>query len=110
MIEKLFNQGNYAATKQLLDASIVRHEAFASNLSNIETPGYKRLDLPPDFQKDLVTRMNSGAKGPAPILIEDSLSPAKDRRTDRGLSAGQTARTLVTVSISRRVRPSKSPP
>lgn len=79
MIEKLFNQGNYAATKQLLDAGVVRHEALASNLANIETPGYKRLDLPPDFQKDLVTRMNSGGKGPAPVLIEDTLSPAKGK-------------------------------
>lgn len=79
MIEKLFNQGNYAATKQLLDAGIVRHEALASNLANIETPGYKRLDLPPDFQKDLVSRMNSGGKGIPPILIPDTASPAKGK-------------------------------
>lgn len=79
MIENLFNQGNYAVTKQMLDASVVRHEALASNLANIETPGYKRLDLPPDFAKDLTARIRAGGSAPAPVLTEDTASPSKGK-------------------------------
>ena len=47
MIEALFNQPNYQATKKLLDVSVLRHEALASNLANLETPNYKRIDVAP---------------------------------------------------------------
>ena len=53
MISALFNQPNYAAAKKLLDATVLRHEAIASNLANIETPNYKRLDVAPTFQEEL---------------------------------------------------------
>jgi flagellar basal-body rod protein FlgB len=53
MISALFNQPNYAAAKKMLDATVLRHEAIASNLANIETPNYKRIDLAPTFQEEL---------------------------------------------------------
>ncbi len=53
MIEALFNQPNYQATKKLLDVSVLRHEALASNLANLETPNYKRLDVAPAFEAEL---------------------------------------------------------
>jgi flagellar basal-body rod protein FlgB len=53
MITALFNDTNYAASKKMLDATVMRHEAIASNLANIETPGYKRIDLNPNFTTDL---------------------------------------------------------
>ena len=53
MIEALFNQPNYQATKKLLDVSVLRHEALASNLANIETPNYKRMDVAPAFESEL---------------------------------------------------------
>jgi flagellar basal-body rod protein FlgB len=53
MIEGLFNQPNYAATKRMLDATALRHEAIASNLANLETPGYKRIDVQPGFSAEL---------------------------------------------------------
>ena len=53
MIEALFNQNNYVATKQMLDATVLRHEAIASNLANLETPNYKRVDLAPTFSAEL---------------------------------------------------------
>ena len=77
MIENLFTQGNYAATKQLLDASILRHEALASNLANIETPGYKRVDLPRDFAKDFAARVRAGGGVPTPVLVEDTAAPSQ---------------------------------
>jgi flagellar basal-body rod protein FlgB len=53
MIEALFNQSNYVASKKLLDATVLRHEALASNLANLETPGYRRLDVAPSFNSEL---------------------------------------------------------
>jgi flagellar basal-body rod protein FlgB len=53
MIDSLFSGANYLATKQLLDVTAMRHSALASNIANVETPGYKRLDLAKTFQSQL---------------------------------------------------------
>jgi len=53
MIDALFGNSNYLAAKKMLDANVLRHEAIASNLSNIETPNYKRLDVSPSFETQL---------------------------------------------------------
>jgi flagellar basal-body rod protein FlgB len=53
MVESLFNEPNYLAAKKSLDAVALRQEAIASNIANLETPGYKRLDLAPSFQSEL---------------------------------------------------------
>jgi flagellar basal-body rod protein FlgB len=45
MIEALFNQPNYLAAKKTLDAVVLRQQAIANNIANLETPGYKRVDL-----------------------------------------------------------------
>jgi flagellar basal-body rod protein FlgB len=53
MIEALFNQPDYLAAKKSLDAVSLRQEAIASNIANLETPGYKRIDLAPSFRAEL---------------------------------------------------------
>jgi flagellar basal-body rod protein FlgB len=53
MIEALFNQPGYLAAKKTLDAIALRQEAIANNIANMETPGYKRVDLAPAFQTEL---------------------------------------------------------
>ena len=53
MIDQLLGHQNYQLAKHLLDASSLRHEALAANLANLETPGFKRLDLSPDFALQL---------------------------------------------------------
>ena len=53
MVDALFNQPNYLAAKKTLDAVALRQEAIASNIANLETPGYKRIDLAPSFQAQL---------------------------------------------------------
>ncbi len=65
MIDALFNQPNYVATKKLLDATVLRHEALASNIANVETPHYRRLDVAPAFQAEL--RQALAAKAPAQV-------------------------------------------
>jgi flagellar basal-body rod protein FlgB len=53
MIDALFNQPNYLAAKKTLDVVALRQEAIASNIANLETPGYKRVDIAPSFQAEL---------------------------------------------------------
>ncbi len=60
MIDALFNQAGYLAAKKALDATALRQEAIANNIANLETPGYKRLDLAPAFQTELERACNTG--------------------------------------------------
>lgn len=60
MIEALFNQPNYLAAKQSLDAVVLREGAIANNIANLETPGYKRIDLAPSFETELARACSSG--------------------------------------------------
>ncbi len=60
MIDALFNNTNYVAAKKLLDATMLRHEAIASNLANLETPGYKRVEIAPTFQAELKEALAAG--------------------------------------------------
>ncbi|HEY9174540.1 MAG TPA: flagellar basal body rod protein FlgB [Verrucomicrobiae bacterium] len=53
MIEALFSQPNYVTAKKALDGIALRQQAIASNLANLEKPGYKRLDLAPSFKAEL---------------------------------------------------------
>ena len=60
MIEALFSQPNYLTAKKTLDAVALRQEAIANNLANLETPGYKRVDLAPSFEQELQRASSSG--------------------------------------------------
>ena len=75
MIDALFNQPSYVATKKMLDATALRHEAIASNLANLETPNYRRIDLAPSFSSELqgaVAAQNAGKiSGLQPSLAID---------------------------------------
>ena len=53
MIDALFNQPSYVAAKKELDAVALRQQAIASNIANLETPGYKRVDLADSFSTEL---------------------------------------------------------
>src|SRR5436305_14074947 len=68
MITGLFSQPNYLAAKKLLDATVLRHEAISSNLANLETPNYKRLDVAPSFQSELSQALN----GQHPVQIAEA--------------------------------------
>ena len=67
MIEHLMGSENYELAKKLLDAAELRHEAIAVNLANVETPGFRRIDLAVDFDQQL----ESFASGSGSISIAD---------------------------------------
>jgi flagellar basal-body rod protein FlgB len=71
MIDQLLARENYELAKCLLDAAALRHEALATNLANVETPGFKRLDLAPDFARQL----DNYASNPDPAAALATLQP-----------------------------------
>ena len=83
MIEALFNQPNYLAAKKTLDAVALRQEAINNNLANIETPGYKRVDLAPSFEKALEQATGAGdarqISSLSPSLTVDTTSTAASK-------------------------------
>lgn len=83
MIDAIFSQPGYAATKKMMDATALRHEAIASNIANIETPNYKRIDIAPTFQAELRAAMGSKdiskISALAPGLAEDATAVAANR-------------------------------
>ena len=60
MINALFVQPGYESAKKMMDVTALRHEAIASNISNIETPNYKRIDLSASFETELKQALGSG--------------------------------------------------
>jgi len=60
MIDALFNDPNYLAAKKSLDAVALRQEAIANNVANLETPGYRRVDLAPSFKAELERAVATG--------------------------------------------------
>lgn len=60
MIEALYNREVYQMAQTLMDKSLLKHQAIASNLANVETPGYKRIDLDKSFEAELQTMLRSG--------------------------------------------------
>ncbi len=87
MVEGLFNGASYSAAKRMLDATALRHEAIASNLANVETPGYKRLDVSPSFEAELKQAIASGD-----VAAIDSAQPtlAVDHSARTGRQDGNT--------------------
>ena len=75
VLDNLYSQENYLISKKLLDATHLRHEALANNIANVETPGFKRRDLPKTFSVELRRAVDRSdfrrVKGLLPRSIED---------------------------------------
>ena len=87
MIEALFHQPNYLAAKKTLDAVALRSEAINNNLANLETPGYKRVDLAPSFESEL---SRAAGAGNAQQIANLSPSLAVDTTAQAGSKDGNT--------------------
>lgn len=77
MIDPIFQSDGYQLARKLLDAAALRQEAIASNIANAETPGYRRLDIAPDFAEQLKSRLETGelarsTESVRPTLVQDA--------------------------------------
>jgi len=60
MIDPISNSDNYMAACKMLDAAVLRQEAISANIANVETPGYRRVDVSSDFQSKLKSMLETG--------------------------------------------------
>ncbi len=77
MVDPVFQSQTYQLARKLLDAAALRHEAIATNVANAETPGFRRIDLNPDFAAQLKVQLAAGdlssrAGSLQPKLVEDT--------------------------------------
>lgn len=69
----IFQSDNtYELARKLMDLTALRQEAIASNIANAETPGYRRIDVSPDFASQLKAQVGTGG----PVSQLDSLQPS----------------------------------
>jgi flagellar basal-body rod protein FlgB len=76
VVDPIFQTDNYQVARKLLDAAVLRQEAIATNIANAETPGFRRLDVAPDFAVQLRAQLVAGdfaatAGSLRPVLAED---------------------------------------
>lgn len=76
VIDPIFSGDNFQLAQKLLDATVLRQQAIASNIANAETPGYHRLDVSPDFESQLKSHLANGDLADSssrlrPQLVED---------------------------------------
>jgi flagellar basal-body rod protein FlgB len=83
MIDPIFQTDNYQLARKLLDASVLRQAAIATNVANAETPGFRRLDIAPDFATQLRSRLAGGNLGRTADLIQPVLSEDQTARSVR---------------------------
>src|SRR5476651_2208767 len=79
MISPVASSVNYQLAQKLLDASVLRQQAIATNIANAETPGFRRVDVAPDFATTLRAQFAAGGTPSAgdiaalsPHLAEDA--------------------------------------
>jgi flagellar basal-body rod protein FlgB len=84
-IDSIFQSDNtYALASKMMDAAALRQEAIASNIANAETPGYRRIDISPDFATQLKSQIANGeALGSSMDSVEPTLSEDTQARTVR---------------------------
>src|SRR5215212_4492807 len=83
MIDPVFQTDNYQLARKLLDAAVLRSEAVATNIANAETPGFRRLDVAPDFAVQLKSTMAAGDFAHAAETIRPQLAEDQAARSVR---------------------------
>ena len=79
MIDSIYNSEAYQAAKKMMDNTEMKHKVYATNMANIETPGYKRIDVDKAFETKLNTAIQSGdvktLSALQPKFIKDTKTP-----------------------------------
>jgi flagellar basal-body rod protein FlgB len=87
MIESLLSNNKYQGLRKMLDATVMRQEAIASNLANLETPNYKRIDVDSSFNAELSRAIGTGSTtqisqlSPRMVIDKNAGTPNRDGNT-----------------------------
>jgi flagellar basal-body rod protein FlgB len=83
MVDPIFQSDNYQLARKLLDASVLRQEAIASNIANSETPGYRRLEVAPDFATQLRASLQAGELSSKAASLQPRIAEDRHARSVR---------------------------
>ncbi|HVU15748.1 MAG TPA: flagellar basal body rod protein FlgB [Candidatus Didemnitutus sp.] len=83
MIDPIFQSDTYALSRKLLDAAALRQEAIAANIANAETPGYRRVDLAPNFADQLKAQLANGTLNTDDDSVRPTLTADTNARSVR---------------------------
>lgn len=83
MIDPVFQADNYQMARKLMDAAALRQEAIAANIANSDTPGYRRLDIAPDFGEQLRAKLETGNLAREGDMLKPRLTEDIHARTVR---------------------------
>lgn len=78
---------NVVMLSKALDASVLRQQAIAQNVANVNTPGYRHLAV--QFEADLATALRSGQPGRVAQVaprLQEALQAAGNQGTDDELA------------------------
>lgn len=64
---------------KMVDVANLRHKVLAQNVANVNTPGYRRLDVQFDeaLADQLAKHGSRGLENLSPAIVEDDTSPAR---------------------------------
>lgn len=64
---------------KMVDATVVQHKVLSQNVANVNTPGYRRLEVSFDDQLDKHLKLHGedGIENLQPTIVEDTTSPAR---------------------------------
>ena len=81
MIDAIFQSDtNYQLARKLLDAAALRQDAIAANIANAETPGYRRVDVSPDFATQLKASLLDGNLADATANLSPTIAVDQQAR------------------------------
>jgi len=84
MLATIFNRGSIPVLEALMRYSTVRHKAISNNVANVDTPGYKALDVSErDFEKALARAFENRRQSPGGVFEMPSVG--RLRQTAHGL-------------------------
>ncbi len=83
MVNPIFQSDNYILARKLLDAAVVRQGAISANVANAETPGYRRMDVAPDFVEQLKASVAAGDLSSASASLRPQIIADPNARTIR---------------------------
>ncbi|HVW19616.1 MAG TPA: flagellar basal body rod protein FlgB [Opitutaceae bacterium] len=83
MVDPILQSGSFQLAQKMLDASALRQEAIASNIANVDTPGYHRIDVAPEFSQQLKSAYEAGESPAANDLLKPRLTEDPTARAVR---------------------------
>lgn len=87
MLEKILNTDTFLTAQAALDGLSLRHAAISHNIANVNTPGYKRIEVPFEAALARAVQKNMNACG-LPYRSKLEFTPPVVRDTSIGRSDG----------------------